>query len=123
MFNLKSDIPFINANKTMHQAVKELTRKGMGIVVVKNKGKKVSLITDGDCRREANNLYDKSILSVATKNPTWISDSASALSAIELMSKKKITSLLVLRNQDVNKKIKKVIGILHLHHCLSRGIK
>ena len=117
------DIPFINANKTMRQAVKELTRKRLGIVVVKNKGKKVSLITDGDCRREANNLYDKSILSVATKNPIWISDSASALSAIELMSKKKITSLLVARNQDINKKVKNVYGICHLHECLRRGIK
>lgn len=117
------DIPFINANKTMRQAVKELTRKRLGIVIVKSKGKKVSLITDGDCRREANNLYDKSILSVATKNPIWISDSASALSAIELMSKKKITSLLVARNQDINKKVKGVFGVCHLHECLRRGIK
>ena len=39
------------------------------------------------------------------------------------MNSLKITSLLVARNQDITKKIKKVIGILHLHHCLSRGIK
>ena len=117
------DIPFIDANKTMRQAVKELTRKRLGVVVVKNKGRKVSLITDGDCRREANNLYDKSISSVATKNPMWISDSASALSAIEKMNSRKITSLLVTCNKDINKKMKKVIGIIHLHHCLSRGIK
>jgi len=25
--------------------------------------------------------------------------------------------------KDINKKIKKIIGIIHLHHCLSRGIK
>ena len=46
-----------------------------------------------------------------------------ALSAIEKMNSQKITSLLVARNREINKKIKKVIGVIHLHHCLSRGIK
>ena len=65
----------------------------------------------------------KSILEASSKNPTWISDTATALSAIEKMNSKKITSLLVARNQDINKKIKNVIGVIHLHHCLSQGIK
>jgi CBS domain-containing protein len=68
-------------------------------------------------------LYKKAILKVCSKDPTWISDSATALSAIEKMNYLKITSLLVARNQDINKKIKNIIGILHLHHCLSQGIK
>ena len=65
----------------------------------------------------------KKILEISSKNPTWISDSATALSAIEKMNSLKITSLLVTHNQNINKKIKKIIGIIHLHHCLSRGIK
>ena len=68
-------------------------------------------------------LNKKKILQICNKKPTWISDSTTALSAIEKMNALKITSLLVARNQDIKKKIKKVIGILHLHHCLSRGIK
>ena len=39
------------------------------------------------------------------------------------MNSKKITSLLVAEKKDINKKIKKVIGIIHMHHCLTRGIK
>ena len=74
-------------------------------------------------RRHSNNLYKKKILEVCSKNPTWISDSATALSAIEKMNSLKITSLLVANKHDINKKIKKIIGIIHLHHCLSRGIK
>ena len=93
------------------------------MVCVKEKNGKVSIITDGDCRKNSNNLYHKRILEVATKNPIWISDNATALSAIEKMNSKKITSLLVTKNKDINKKIKKVIGVIHLHHCLSRGIK
>ena len=62
-------------------------------------------------------------MEICTKNPTWVSDNATALSAIEIMNTKKITSLLVTKNKDINRKIKKIVGVLHLHHCLSRGIK
>jgi predicted transcriptional regulator len=72
---------------------------------------------------ESNNLYKKKISEICNKNPNWISESATALSAIEKMNNLKITSLLVAREQDIKKKNKNVIGILHLHHCLSRGIK
>ena len=57
------------------------------------------------------------------KNPNWINDSATALSALEKMNSLKITSLLVTQNKNMSKKIKKLVGIIHLHHCLSKGIK
>ena len=62
-------------------------------------------------------------MEICGKNPTWISEDNTALSAIEKMNTKKITSLLVSSSKDMNKKIKKIVGIIHLHHCLSRGIK
>ena len=100
-----------------------MTKKKLGIVCVKEKNGKINLITDGDIRRNSNNLYKKKILQVCSKNPTWISDTATALTAIEKINTLKITSLLVAQNQDIKKKIKKIVGVLHLHHCLSRGIK
>jgi len=117
------EIPLISANQTMRFAVKEMSKKKLGVVCCKEKNGKINILTDGDLRRHSNNLYKKKILKVCSKNPTWISDTATALSAIEKMNSLKITSLLVTRNQDINKKIKKIIGVLHLHHCLSRGIK
>ena len=117
------EIPLISANKTMRSAVKEMSKKKLGLVCCKEKNGKLNILTDGDLRRHANNLYKKAILKVCSKDPTWISDSATALSAIEKMNYLKITSLLVARNQDINKKIKNIIGILHLHHCLTHGIK
>ena len=117
------EIPLISANKTMRSAVKEMSKKKLGLVCCKEKNGKLNILTDGDLRRHANNLYKKAILKVCSKDPTWISDSATALSAIEKMNYLKITSLLVARNQDINKKIKNIIGIIHLHHCLSQGIK
>ena len=117
------NIPLISSNKNLKTALTEMTKKSLGIVCVKEKNGKINLITDGDIRRNSNNLYKKKILQVCSKNPTWISENATALSAIEKMNNLKITSLLVAKSQDVRKKIKKVIGVLHLHHCLSRGIK
>ena len=117
------EIPLISANKTMRSAVKEMSKKKLGLVCCKEKNGKINILTEVDLRRHSNNLYKKAILKVCSKDPTWISDSATALSAIEKMNYLKITSLLVARNQDINKKIKNIIGILHLHHCLSQGIK
>jgi len=119
----KKEIPLISANQTSQEAFTEMSKKKLGIVCVKEKNGKINIITDGDIRRNSNNLYKKKILQVCSKNPTWISDTATALSAIEKINALKITSLLVTQNQDIKKKIKKIVGVLHLHHCLSRGIK
>ena len=117
------EIPIISSNNSMRNAIKEMSKKKLGLVCCKEKNGKINILTDGDLRRHSNNLYKKKISKICSKNPTWISDSATALSAIEKMNSLKITSLLVTQNQSINKKIKKVIGIIHLHHCLSRGIK
>ena len=119
----KKEIPLISANQTLQDALLEMTKKKLGIVCIKEKNGKINLITDGDIRRNRNNLYKKKILQVCSKNPAWICDAATALSAMEKMNALKITSLLVAQNRDMKKKIKKIVGVLHLHHCLKRGIK
>ncbi len=118
-----NEIPIIGSGKKMLAAVKEMNKKELGLVCCKEKNGKINILTDGDIRRNANNLYKKKILKICTKNPNWIHDTATALSAIEVMNSKKITSLLVAKKKDINKKIKKVVGVLHMHHCLTRGIK
>ena len=86
--------------------------------------KGVHVITDGDLRRYSNNLFKRKIMEVSTKNPTWISDDTTALSAIDKMTQLKISSLLVTKKKYINKKNKKnPIGVLTMLHCLSRGIK
>ena len=114
----------ISSKKTIRHAMKFLSKTAeQCLFVIDKNGKLLGTITDGDIRRNSNNLYKKKILQVCNKSPTWISENATALSAIEKMNNLKITSLLVAKSQDFRKKVKKVTGILHLHHCLSRGIK
>tara|TARA_Y100000590_G_C15701065_1_gene1006795 strand:+ start:150 stop:1124 length:975 start_codon:yes stop_codon:yes gene_type:complete len=117
------EVPLVNHNKNIKDAILEMSKKRLGMVCVKEKNGKINIITDGDVRRKSNNLYKRKLLQVCNKNPKWISENATALSAIEIMNSLKITSLLVARNNEVKKKKKNIVGILHLHHCLSRGIK
>ena len=119
---INKDIPLIASNKTMKAAIAEMNKKKLGIVCVKDKNS-IMLLTDGDIRRHSNNLYNKKIISIATKNPRWIADTDTALSAINAMNAIGITSLLVTRKKDIKKKIKKLVGVVHLHTALSRGIK
>ena len=115
-------IPIISSNKTMKAAISEMNRKKLGIVCVKNRSS-IMLISDGDLRRHSNNLYKKKIMQIATKNPNWIADTDAALSAINKMNENSITSLLVTKKKDIKKKIKKLVGVIHLHTALTRGIK
>ena len=106
----------------MKAAITEMTKKKLGMVCVRKKNS-ILLLTDGDLRRHSNNLYKKQIIKIATKNPTWVADTDTALSAINTMNAAGITSLLVTRKKDIKKKIKKLIGVVHLHAALARGIK
>ena len=102
------NIPIINSNKTMKSAVAEMTKKKLGMVCVKSPTN-TSCIVDGDLRRHSNNLFKKKIMEVATKNPNWISENATALFAINKMTSLKISSLLVARNKDIKKKTKRLL--------------
>ena len=121
---MSKNIPLINSNKTMKSAVAEMTKKKLGMICVKSP-RGIHVITDGDLRRFSNNLFKKKIMEVATKNPAWVSEDDTALSAIDKMTKLKISSLLVTRSKYINKKSKKapIVGVLTMLHCLSRGIK
>ena len=115
-------IPIIASNKTMKSAINEMNKKKLGIVCVKNKSSFL-LISDGDLRRNSNNLYKKKIMQIATKNPNWISDTDTALAAINKMNSLGITSLLVTKKKNLRSKNKKLVGIIHMHAALSYGIK
>ena len=116
------EIPIISSNQKMKDAITEISKKKLGFVCIKDRNT-IMLLTDGDIRIHSNNLYKKKIVKVATKNPTWVADTDTALSAINTMNERSITSLLVTKKKDIKKKIKKLVGVLHMHSVLARGIK
>ena len=118
-----SKIPLISSSKNMKLAISIMNKKKLGLVCVRMPSGKYGIISDGDLRRHANNLYKKKIIDVAIKNPISISEETTALAAIEKMTRYKISSLLVFRKKNLNKKNKNIVGILTLKECLDRGIK
>ena len=115
-------IPFINENLKMSVALKILSEKKLGILLVLNKNKKTTgIITDGQIRRfnqkkvDFHNIPAKQIM---TKNPISIDKDELAAKALSLMNEKKITSLVI--NDKKNKL--KTIGVIHIHHILKNNI-
>ena len=115
-------IPFVNENLKMKTALKILSNKKLGILVVQNKKKETKgIITDGQIRRfnqKKINLHSITVKQIMTKNPISIDKDALAAKALSIMNNKKITSLCVF-----NKKNKlKTIGVIHIHTILQSNI-
>ena len=117
-------MPIVDHKKNLNQALKIMNEKKLGIVVItKNKYIK-GLITDGDLRRVLNNsLKNKELNNIKRNYPFVINENMSANKALGFMSEKKITSLLVVSDKDLNKKNKKLKGIIHIHFLLKNGIR
>jgi len=116
-------IPFIDEDSTMKNALKILSKKNVGVLIVRNKIKKtIGVITDGDLKRaiERNNdIKDIKLKKIMTKNPISIDQNELAVKALSLMtSKKKITSLCVYKNKKKNQ----TVGLIHIHNILNANI-
>ncbi|MDC3004861.1 KpsF/GutQ family sugar-phosphate isomerase [Candidatus Pelagibacter sp.] len=119
----KNGIPFINENSSMKKALDIITRKKLGVLIVRDSKKNTTgIITDGQIRRsnlKKGNLRDLKVKNVMTKNPISIDKDVLAAKSLAIMSDKKITSLCVHKNRSRNK----TIGILHIHHILNANIQ
>ena len=94
-----------------------MSKKGFGAVaIVNNSGALAGVITDGDLRRNIQNLMSKTCDEIMTKKPFFIEKETLASSALNLMNDKKISSVFVLGKEN------KILGILHIHDCLRAGV-
>ena len=117
-------MPVIDHKKSFAEALKVMSQKKLGIVVITKKRYIKGLVTDGDLRRVLNNPSKEKDLNKITRNyPLTKSENTSASKALGLMSEKKITSLLVVSDKDKNKKNKILKGIIHIHFLLKDGIR
>jgi len=116
-------IPFINENIKMRAALKIITKKKLGVLIVQNNLKKTNgIITDGQIRRineKKGNLDNLVVKDVMTKNPISINREVLAVKALALMNSKRITSLCVHENISRSK----TIGIIHIHNILENNIQ
>ena len=117
-------MPVINYNKNFKEALKEMNKKKLGIVVIIKKKIIKGLVTDGDLRREfKNHSMENNLKRFMNKMPLVVNESMSAAKALAICNEKKITSLLVISDKDINKKNKKLLGIIHIHFLLQKEVK
>ena len=116
-------IPFINENLKMKSAIKIISNKKLGVLIVKNsKNFTVGIITDGQIRRsnEKNvNLQLLPVKKIMTKKPMSVDENILAVKALSIMNEKKITSLCVHKKKIKNK----TIGLVHIHQILASNIQ
>ena len=96
----------------------EITDKGLGITLVKNKSEVIGIFTDGDLRRCLNERLDINktmIKEVMTKKFKTIKSETLAIDAAEIMEKNKIFTLVVMENG-------KNVGILSMHDLIQARI-
>jgi arabinose-5-phosphate isomerase len=115
-------IPFVKRSLQIKLALKILSNKKLGILIVQNNKKEtIGVITDGQIRRFNQTKIDLSSLKVEdvmTKNPISIEKNALAARGLALMNNKKITSLCVYDKKNKSK----TIGVLHIHDVLKSDI-
>jgi len=116
------NIPFVKENIKMNKALKILTEKKLGVLIVRNTiGKTIGIITDGQIRRMSQKNSEFHLLPVKkimTKKPIKIDKNELAAKALSLMNRKKITSLVVINKKNSNR----AIGIIHIHTILQSSI-
>ena len=105
-------VPKVERSTKMPDVIYEMSRKGLGITTVVEAGKLLGVISDGDLRRLLEKRKDILNLTAGeclTANPKTIAPDEFAMTALNIMEQKKITSLVVTDAQG------KVEGIIHLH--------
>ena len=110
---MDTDIPFIHSTSSIVEAVLIMTEKKYGCVVVLGNNRKIKgIITDGDLRRSIAKIdIKKRATSIMKSKPILASSDLLISSAIVLMNKHSITSLIVAKQN-------KPIGIVNLKKCL-----
>ena len=118
----KNNIPFISENSNMKNALKVITNKKLGTLIVTNKkGITKGIITDGQIRRMSQkneNLHKLKVKEIMTRNPLKVDKETLGVKALSIMNENKITSLCVYDNLKKNK----TIGIVHIHNIIENNI-
>ena len=116
------DIPFVNENLIMKKALKILSEKKLGILIVRNKKNFTKgIITDGQIRRfnqKKRSIQSLKVKEIMTKNPISVEKNCLAAKALSIMNSKKITSLCIYENKNKQK----TIGVVHIHNILNNNI-
>ncbi|KUJ77274.1 KpsF/GutQ family sugar-phosphate isomerase [Ruegeria profundi] len=105
-------LPLVGPGTAMSEVVVTMSEKSLGVAIVVNENRILGVVTDGDMRRNIENLWDTTAADIATENPVIIDVEMLVSDAAELMSEKGITACIVADKDN------RLMGLLHIHDCL-----
>ena len=122
LMHVGADIPTVNVNTPLKDALYEISSKKLGITgVVDEQGGLVGVFTDGDLRRtieQGIEVLNKPICEIMGGKPKRILRTNLAAKALQRMEEHKITSLFVFETEEEQVPV----GIIHLHDLLKAGV-
>ena len=108
-------LPVVEENVALKDALLEMSRKGLGMTAVVNAtGALQGVLTDGDLRRALDRDVDVRVACVAdvmTRSPVTIDASRLAAEAAQIMETRRINGLLVMADDQL-------VGALNMHDLL-----
>lgn len=114
------DIPSVRQDVTVLDAVREITKKHIGMTaVVDNLGRVTGIFTEGDLRRLIERVGDirQCVMEdVMTRTPKTIAPEELAASAVKMLDTYHCNQLLVVDSDN------KLIGALHLHDLMTAKV-
>lgn len=114
-----SAIPRVSPDTVLSDALLEISGKGLGMTtVVDEHDQLLGVFTDGDLRRALDARLDinaTQIAKIMSRGGRTVTPGMLAAEALRIMDEHKITSLVVLKDQEI-------AGVLHLLNLLKAGI-
>ena len=114
------DLPVVKDSASVLDAVKEITRKKIGMTAITNDANEVvGIFTEGDLRRlieKVGDIRPISIASVMTKHPSTTTADALAMEAAKVLETTLRNQLLVVDKDN------KLIGALHIHDLMTAKV-
>lgn len=111
-----NEMAIAKGDESMRDIILRMTKSGYGLAVIVNRNESVlGIISDGDLRRNAENLFDKDPLKIMSKIPVTIKRDDLIVSAIRTMEYYKVYSVLVIEN-------KRPVGLLRMHDLIRAGL-
>ena len=111
-----AELPVVSEDTPMGDTLLEMTAKGFGVAALVSDGRLTGIITDGDLRRNLDNLMSRSAGEVATRGPRTIAPEALLSEALGMMNTNKISALFAVDDDGTLR------GLVHIHDALRAGV-
>lgn len=112
-------IPMVPDTAMLHEAILEISRKGMGMTAIVRDQRAVGIFTDGDLRRLLEHGRDTRsipVIEAMTRSPRAVHQNKLAVEAVKIMEDCKINQILVIDEHE------KLVGALNTHDLMQAKV-